>query len=332
MRAWLAGLFSRGRQEPHSNHTPAAARSRERSSKVRAAAPQSRAARVPLDAEQIEFLEGLIDPPETMSLGDMSTEDRWFLGGIQKRWHARQLELPVLSEAAIQLTSLLQSEGVSTAQYVEVVEHDPALTVEVLRSANAAVFAAGQTVHSLDDAIRRIGLRRLGSVLILAQLNRKILKGGSAANKAALLIELSSPLGVVAGQLAAPGHLDTHLAFTRGSLLHVEHMVILGAVADVSRDRRQPVNPSVRALLQACRQFGPEIRHAVATAWNLQHVLLGGDGTDDVAQQYSGFCQAVISRWLNRPLPLLPGVDPAQLQAILAGIAPRTDGRPGGTA
>jgi HD-like signal output (HDOD) protein len=293
-------------------------------------AAATRTPRTALDAEQIEFLEGLIDPPRPMPLGDASTEDRWFLAGIRKRWHARQLELPVLSDAAIRLTGLLRSEAVSTARFVQLIESDPALTIEVLRSANAAACAGAQPVRSLDDAIRRIGLRRLGSLLIMAQLNKKILK--TEANKAALLMDLAPPLGIIAGLLAAPEHGDTDIAFTRGSLLHVEHMVILGAVAEVSRDHRQPVRPSVRALLQACQQFGPEIRHAVANAWKLQHVLLGETASDDFAPRYSGYCRAVISRWLNRPLPELTGVDCDRLKAVIAHIGPRTDAAPLGEA
>jgi hypothetical protein len=322
MRAWLARLFGTG-EAPRSTPTPEAPRPRVRPSSPRPATAPTRAPRTELDAEQIEFLEGLIDPPRPMALGDAPLEDRWFLGGIRKRWHARQLELPVLSEAAMRLTGLLRSDDVSSAQFVRVIETDPALTVEVLRSANAAAYAGAQPVRSLDDAIRRIGLRRLGSLLIMAQLNKKILK--TEANKAALLIDLAPPLGIIAGLLAAPEHGDTDIAFTRGSLLHVEHMVILGAVADVARDHRQPVRPSVRALLQACQQFGPEIRHAVAKAWNLQHVLLGENASDDFAPRYSGYCKAVISRWLNRPLPELPGVECDRLKAVIAHIGPRTE-------
>jgi hypothetical protein len=339
MLAWFTRLFSRS-EKPRSNQasadskqtpaasgrTSAASGSRIRAARPRPAVPPNRPVRVQLTAEHIEFLEGLLDPPETVSLVDLSSDDRWFVGGVQKRWRARQLELPVFSEAAIQLTGLLRSDSVSLAQYVQVVERDPALTVEVLRSANAAIYAAGQTVHRLDDAIRRIGLKRLGSVLILAQLNKRILKAGSVADKAALLMDLASPLGLVASQLTTPAQGDSDLAFTRGSLLHVEHVVILGAVADISRENRREVKPSVRALLQACRQFGPEIRQAVATAWNLQHVLLGNDDGDDVAERYSGYCRAVISRWLDRPLPVLPGVDPARLAAILSRIPTRIQG------
>jgi HD-like signal output (HDOD) protein len=318
---WLSKLFS-GREAPTAPQissgrlplpSPVADPTR---------SPRNVAGGVPLSADQLRFLEGLIDPPHARHLDELPNEDRWFLGGIQKRWHARQLELPVLSQAALRLTTLLRSEHAPTAQYVELVESDSALTVEVLRSANSALFAASQPARSLEDAIRRIGLSRLGSVLIMAQLKKKVL-GGTVADKAALLMDLVPPLGIVASHLAKSGRGDKHIAFMRGSLLHVEHMVILGAVADVSRDRKQPVRPTVQALLQACRQFGPEIRHAVATAWNLEHVLLGAGDEVDLANEYCGFRTAILSRWLDRPLPELPDITPSRLMAVLANISPR---------
>jgi hypothetical protein len=275
-----------------------------------------------LSDQQIEFLEGLLEPPWRLSLDQMPQDDRWFLGGIQKRWHARQLELPVLPAAAIRMLSMLRTGESPLVHFVELIESDSALTIELLRTANSAMFSAGRMVSSLEDGVRRIGLKRLESLLIMTHLKKKILKGSAIQDKAALLMELVAPVGLIASQLTRNSGSEDHLAFLRGSLLHVEHMVILGAVTDVARDHKQPLNPSVRALLQACGQFGPEIRHAVATAGELQHVLLDDDD-QGTSQQFLGFRDAVISRWLNHPLPALPDVEPARLEAALSPVAPR---------
>jgi HD-like signal output (HDOD) protein len=252
----------------------------------------------------------------------MPQDDRWFLGGIQKRWHARQLELPVLPAAAIRMLSMLRAGESPLGHFVELIESDSALTVELLRTANSAMFSAGRMVTSLEEGVRRIGLKRLESLLIMTHLKKKILKGSAIQEKAALLMDLVAPVGLVASALTKTAGSEDHLSFLRGSLLHVEHMVILGAVTDVARDHKQPLNPSVRALLQACGQFGPEIRHAVATAWELQHVLLEDD-EQSTTQQFVGFRDAVISRWLNQPLPALQDVDPARLEAALSAVTPR---------
>jgi HD-like signal output (HDOD) protein len=319
VRKWLSGFFT-SRHET----TPARASSTPSPRPVRPAPPtiDPASGSTPLSAQQIEFLEGLLDPPWRLSLDQMPQDDRWFLGGVQKRWHARQLELPVLPAAAIRMLSMLRTGESPLGHFVELIESDSALTVELLRCANSAMFSAGRMVTSLEDGVRRIGLKRLESLLIMTHLKKKILKGSATQEKAGLLMDLVAPVGLVASQLTNTTGGEDHLSFLRGSLLHVEHMVILGAVTDVARDHKQPLNPSVRALLQACGQFGPEIRHAVATAWELQHVLLDDDD-QSTTQQFIGFRDAVIARWLNRPRLELPDVDPARLEAALSPIAPR---------
>ena len=320
MRKWLSGIFTtRHETTPtRASVTPAPPRP------VRTSSPAQEVAAglAPLSAEQIEFLEGLLEPPWRLSLDQVPLDDRWFLGGIQKRWHARELELPVMPAAALRMLSMLRTGEAPLAHFVELIESDPALTVELLRSANSALFSPGRVVTSLEESVRRIGLKRLESLLIMTHLKKKILKGSAIQDKAALLMELVSPVGVVATQLTRSGGTEDNLAFLRGALLHVEHMVILGAVSDVARDHKQPLNPSVRALLQACGQFGPEIRHAVATSWELEHVLLD-EQDQSSTHQFVGFRDAVISRWLNRPLPPLQDVDPARLEAVVSPIAPR---------
>lgn len=277
-----------------------------------------------LTPDQEEFLAGLIDPPNLLPLDSFPPGDRQFLGGIQKRWHARRLELPVLPQAAIRLQQTLRSREVPIAHYVELVGSDPALVVEVLRSANSGLFANTAAVTTIHEAILRIGLRRLESVLVMAQLKAKVLKGGATADKAAVLMEMVPALGLLATRLARSDGSGESPTFMRGTLLHVEHMVILGAVAEVSRDSKDNLKPSVRALLQACERFGQEIREAVAKAWNLQEILLGTPEESGLAEEYAGFRKAVIRRWLDQPLPALKDIDPDHLHSAMETVEPRT--------
>jgi hypothetical protein len=108
----------------------------------------------------------------------------------------------------------------------------------------------------------------------------------------------------------------------RGMLMHVEHMVMLGALGDVSRERRIAEAPSIGAMLQAFVRFGPEIREAVATKWSLEGVLIGQD-TGTVRAEYEGLRQALVCRWLRQTLPTLASVEPAKLDHTMSDIAPR---------
>jgi HD-like signal output (HDOD) protein len=204
-----------------------------------------------------------------------------------------------------------------------VLDTDSALSVEVLRAANSAAFAASAQTTSVKEAILRIGVERLQGILILAHMRTKVLRGGSFEGKAELLMELATPLGTLASRVARGHRAAADLCFVRGMLLHVEHLVILGALADVSRDHRRTLTPGPLALHEAFRRHGADIRRAVAAAWQLDDLLLGNADEGDVGAEYGGLRHALVWRWLDRPLPGLPHCDADRLAAALAGEAPR---------
>lgn len=324
MKNWLDKLFGRWRRvqgsAPAHHEVPAPARTVAHTADVRKAESSLPPVQGLLSNEQLEFIYGLIEPPDSRPISDWAGNDRKFLGGIQKRWHARQLELPVLPAAAIRLAEVLRNSEAPVSQLVDLIEGDAALSVEVIKCANSAGLARGPAVRSIHEAVMRIGLRRLGSVLVMAHLTTKILKGGEVQNYAALLMDMVPPLGYLSGLLSKTADAEDGLSFIRGALLHVEHMVILGIVPAVSRDHRQPIKPSVAALLQAIHHFGPEIRDAVGIAWDMRSVLAA---PPTVMAEYYGFRRAVVMRWLGEPLPLLPEIDASRLHVVMSHVRPR---------
>src|SRR5690606_27548815 len=135
-------------------------------------------------------------------------------------------------------------------------------------------YGASVTTRSLQDAIVRIGLSRLQSILMLAHLNARILSRRAIQEKATLLLELGFPLGLLAAQVARARGDAADGCFMRGMLMHVEHLAIVGALGDIERERRCVIKPSTGAMLQAFSVYGPEIRLALAKAWKLPDLLL----------------------------------------------------------
>ena len=283
-----------------------------------------------LTAPDAEFLGGLLQPPEVKSLDDFSKDDQIFLGGVLKRLHARELEMPVLPDVAIRLSEMLRQADLPVNSYVALLNKDSALSVEVLKAANAACYGAATTT-SLEQAIVRIGLSRLQSVLMLAHLRARVLKGSPLFRRTGeLLLELSLPLGFLASKLArVQGAADVR--FVRGMLMHVEHMVVLGALSDITRERRTGIMPTMDALQQAFVRFGPDIRETVASSWNLTDVLLS-ERAMGMQMEYAGLREALINRWLGRPLPTLVDVDAERLEQVMLQIYPRVVARPPETA
>jgi HD-like signal output (HDOD) protein len=271
----------------------------------------------------VAFLDGL-----TSGAGagpDALTEDDgMFLDGFASRLERRELELPRLPQVAIRLSQLLREGDKPAAEYVTLLNEDPSLSVEVLRAANSALYGATATT-SLQEAVLRIGVSRLQAVLMMAHMKTRILKSGPFQRKAELLLDLALPTGALASALATDGA-SPGARFLRGVLMHVEHLVIIGAIADVSREHRVAVQPSVAGIHQAFEHFGAEVRGSVAAAWELTELLTGGDDAAGVAAEYAGFRYALICRWLGRPLPPLPGIPAARLEQALANVDARVAG------
>jgi hypothetical protein len=95
-----------------------------------------------LTTEQIEFLKGLIVPPPAAPIAHFDGHDLQFLGGIGKRMRGGALQIAMLPDASLRLSELLRQGDRPIAQYVDLISKDAALSVEVLRVANSAAYAA----------------------------------------------------------------------------------------------------------------------------------------------------------------------------------------------
>lgn len=321
MGNWLSRVFGSGDVAPSARRTTGGIEERRPPVAPDAHRPERETQTQTLTDAQIAFLVGLNDPPTSKPLDDLPQDDRTFIAGIQRRLRTRELELPVLPEMAIRLSRMFR-EGAAVTEFVTLIGRDAALSVEVLKAANSAFYVGAAALTSLQDAIIRIGLNRLQSVLMLAHMRGKVLKGGAFTMEADLLLEMALPLGHLASKVASGRLVQPEMCFMRGALMHVEHLVILGSVSAVARDLKRAIAPSTEALHQAFGRFAPGIREAVAHEWNLTELLVGGQGEMSMAEEYSLLRRVLICRWLQ--LPMTADVSRFDgLPAAVAGVVPR---------
>jgi HD-like signal output (HDOD) protein len=321
MRQWFARIFG--------GSSPSTGVSRpDVSAPAGPLASQSRTPGTLLSATQAEFLAGLAYPPDPVAIGECERSDRLFLGGLVKRLHARKFELLVLPDVAIRLSEMARKADQPVVEYVSLLNSDPALSVEVLKVANSAFYGSSVTTSSLHEAVVRIGLNRLQSILMLAHLNARVLSRRAIQEKAALLLELGFPLGFLAAHAAKVRGEASDACFTRGMLMHVEHLAIVGALGDIERERRCVINPSTRAMLQAFAVYGPDVRAALAKTWRLPDLLLCREEDLSARNEYVALRDALVCRWLGRPLPPLPELAPELVNELMEDILPRV--APGG--
>lgn len=270
----------------------------------------------------IEFIDHLASPPPLVAPEDLTPDDILFLEGLIRRLRAAQLEVAVLPEVTVRLMEILRQSDVPIAQYVELLGKDNALSIEVLKTANSALYANAARTNSLQEAVMRIGLTRLQGILMLSLMKARVLKAGTLRGHAELLIDMALPLAACATVIGKATGSPVDLCFMRAMLLHVEHLLILSTISDTGREHRAVITPSTGALMLAFERSGAEVRSSLALGWALEEILLREDGDPDHVD-YAAVRRAVVCRWLRRPLPQLDGVAPGVLERALANIGPR---------
>jgi hypothetical protein len=275
-----------------------------------------------LPARLVDFLEQLTSSAEPMAAEELADDDILFLEGLIRRLEKAQLEVAMLPDVTLRLTEMLRRGDVPVTQYVSLINQDASLSIEVLKAANSAFYANSARTNSLHEAVMRIGLTRMQSILMLTLMKARVLKAGSLRAHAELLIDMSLPLASLASAIARSTNGPSDLCFMRGMLLHVEHLMVLGTISETSKEHRAVITPSTGALLLAFHRTGADIRRALAHGWGIEDILLRREDDGDHVD-YDGLRLALVSRWLRQPAPPLESIDGDLLDDLLSHVAPR---------
>lgn len=75
-------------------------------------------------------------------------------------------ELQPLPGSIVKLVALLSNSESNVAEITEVIRFDPALTVKLLRMANSAFSGSATTITTVQEAVSRLGLKRVLSLAV----------------------------------------------------------------------------------------------------------------------------------------------------------------------
>ena len=186
----------------------------------------------------------------------LKPEDRAALESLQEHLQTGKLQLPQLPSSSSQAMSLTQDPGVDLDDVVSVLNGDPSLAGYLLKTANSTAMGAKTEASTLKEAVARLGLKKLRTVILAASM-RAVIKGPESVMVHAREIwRQANATGTIARNLAPVFELDPERALLAG-LLHD-----LGKI---------PVLYKLAALR------GPELDlMTVGTAYYLFHEIAGG--------------------------------------------------------
>lgn len=130
----------------------------------------------------------------------------------------KAIELPALPHAVTEFVQASANPDYSIADLAKIIEKDSALTVELLRHVNSAMYASSTPIRSVKGAISQVGLKIARMHLMAVGM-----KAANRALKTKLINQRnfwneSLQKGLFAKEIATRMHLDPGLAFLGGLL------------------------------------------------------------------------------------------------------------------
>jgi putative nucleotidyltransferase with HDIG domain len=263
MFGWILSLFPR-RARPAAEPRP----------QVRHGVPQGSAAApapVPGPRPALPGKSGLALDHESTHGKTLAEREQQLLARVGLRVERRQIELPQLPSTSLGALDLCARPHVEISDIVALIERDPVLSSELLRISNSVLYAAHEPAHTLQDAVVRVGLRTLRSMLYSVSVRGAILGDRSLAAYAEEVWRQASSCGAIARALAKPLRIEAERAYLIG-LLHDVGKLPLLAMLRKAVTKESEVTPALVGRM--FRQYHEEAGAALARAWRLPEELI----------------------------------------------------------
>lgn len=204
------------------------------------------------------------------------SESASLLGMIQELIDSGNLELPVFNEAAAKLQMLSTSEDVSADEVERLILADQVLVAEILRAANSCYYGGLSQIHTVRNAIVRLGLRQVAHLALLASHRSKY-----DAKDPDLRQMIQQLWGHASATALAAGWLARRLGFGAqvesesflGGLLHdVGKLVILRAIDEIKLAGKAPCDLSQHLVDEILDAAHPDMGFNFLKHWDIPNV------------------------------------------------------------
>ena len=191
------------------------------------------------------------------------------------------------------LQALLNDPGADLDDIVALVRIDPALTFQVIKLANSALYGLRSRCESLEDAVARVGFGDIHQIVGLA-VSRQTFQGELHAYDIAggRLWENAVAVGALCAEFAALAAADARAAYATG-LLRGVGKVVLNNFAPHVRYPGEASAPDVFAWETAQHGFAaPEVSALLLDHWRFAPEMVGSVAGHRAPEQATEFAAA----------------------------------------
>ncbi|MGC3997615.1 MAG: HDOD domain-containing protein [Anaeromyxobacter sp.] len=153
------------------------------------------------------------------------------------------LELPPYPAVALRIAELVRAGDFGLDELGKLVASDQVLSADLLRAAQAAVFARSAPVSSISQALTRVGAEGLSRIALASGLGAAALAAGPLAPLRRRTWQDALASAVLCRELARARGLPADDAFTCGLLHDFGRVVAIGAIERIAAGARRPSRP-----------------------------------------------------------------------------------------
>lgn len=213
--------------------------------------------------------EPVLAPPPRAS----ATIDSELHAQLARVINSPDLELPRMPQVAQRALGLLSGDsGANFRLLAEVVGADPALSAQVLRMANSAMYRGIREITALDHAFSRIGTRNLRSIFLSVGAKGLLIKtGGAEKTLGEEIWQRAIVSAVVFTGFAKRLNIEEDEAFLAGLLHDLGMLGLIRIVHDYQRSHGRRIPRAV--FDQVAVEWHEHLGLRIADAWNLPDPL-----------------------------------------------------------
>ncbi len=192
--------------------------------------------------------------------------------------------LPPFPAVALQLLSLLDNEDVSMKQIVNLLRVDPALSAEILRVSNSALYGLSRRIDNVSHAVVVLGtevVKRLALTVAIAKFTR------NGSNSVALkrCWDHSMAVALLAERIAGQLHQPRDRGYTAGLLHDVGALALLSCFPAEYGNMLEVAKENNFDQLECERQMF-DVDHAAAGDWLARHWNLPEDLVSAISRHH----------------------------------------------
>ncbi len=190
---------------------------------------------------------------------------------IEERLQDDQTLLPPFDRTALQIQKELARPEPDVARIEKYIVADPALTAQVLRTANSAFYRGLTKVGTVHNAIFRLGMAEIASIVLMVTQQRNY-NARTATGRRMMADLWRHSVGCAIGSqwLARMcGYQNlAHEAFTAG-LLHDVGKLLLLTVIETVAEKASKIDLPEALVEEILQRFHPEYGERLMRQWNL---------------------------------------------------------------